>query len=103
MRVIAFYKGKKLVGRPIRIRPHIVGRLRFTKSDLKKMGSHRSVATQKKVCENTLGFKFSKGNDKKAPGCGSCWCCKPLGLKPAPKHYQCHHWTKSDLKKNGKP
>ena len=35
----------------------------------------------KQSCENAgVGFVFSKGDDKMAPGCGSCWCCQPLGI-----------------------
>ena len=39
------------------------------------MGASPSVATK------TLGYKFSKGDETKAPGCGTCWCCKPNGGK----------------------
>ena len=41
------------------------------------MGRKPSVATEKNYCENNLGYKFSHGDNKKAPGCGKCWCCKP--------------------------
>merc|ERR1712048_116762 len=49
----------------------------WTSADLKTMGRNPSVATEKNHCENNLGFKFSHGDNKKAPGCGTCWCCKP--------------------------
>ena len=42
------------------------------------MGSGRTVATEKKHCENTLGFKFTQGDERKAPGCGRCWCCRRI-------------------------
>jgi len=34
------------------------------------------------ACEGH-GYVFTKGkgNDKLAPGCGTCWCCKPKGGK----------------------
>ena len=35
-----------------------------------------SVQNEKKTCEEH-GFIFSHGNDYKAPGCGTCWCCQP--------------------------
>ena len=32
------------------------------------------------MCESAgIGFVFSEGDESKAPGCGTCDCCKPLG------------------------
>ena len=50
---------------------------RWTSKDLTKMGPRPSVATEKYHCEKNLGFKFSHGDVSKAPGCGTCWCCRP--------------------------
>jgi hypothetical protein len=36
------------------------------------------------TCERHPGFKFKgAGKDDLYPGCGSAWCCKPKGAKPA--------------------
>ena len=40
------------------------------------------------VCETHPGFKFTKGDDELAPGCGTCWCCQPGN----------NFWTKEGLK-----
>ena len=57
------------------------------------MGAY-SPQLQRKVCEQKFGntgtkrwdgiqmsdriyFVFSHGDEKKAPGCGGCWCCMP--------------------------
>ena len=32
----------------------------------------------KAVCESKPGFKYTRGNDALAPGCGHCWCCQPV-------------------------
>ena len=32
----------------------------------------------KVVCESKPGFKYTRGNDALAPGCGHCWCCEPV-------------------------
>merc|ERR1739844_33549 len=34
--------------------------------------------TQQEVCEALgYGYKFTKGDNTKAPGCNGCWCCRP--------------------------
>ena len=33
---------------------------------------------QRDYCESKPGFVFSEGDETKAPGCGTCWCCEPL-------------------------
>ena len=31
------------------------------------------------MCESAgTGYVFSRGDENQAPGCGDCWCCKPL-------------------------
>ena len=32
---------------------------------------------EKLVCESVAGRIYSKGDETKAPGCGTCWCCQP--------------------------
>ena len=34
----------------------------------------------KATCERHPGFIFTKGDDKLAPGCGTCWCCQPSNI-----------------------
>jgi len=52
--------------------------------NLKKLGG--GVKVEKNYCEGVLQFKFTQGNDGFAPGCGSCWCCKPT-------RFQCSNWA----------
>ena len=49
----------------------------WTSEDITKIAPRWNIADQKQRCENDLGFKFTKGDNTKAPGCGACWCCKP--------------------------
>ena len=34
-----------------------------------------TLEAQKKHCGETLGHVYSQGDQSKAPGCGTCWCC----------------------------
>lgn len=43
----------------------------------------RGGASEQAVCE-VNGRIFSRGDETKAPGCGSCWCCQPPAA-PAPR------------------
>merc|ERR1712003_19365 len=55
----------------------------WTSSDEAKMGN--LGLTQKDYCERSLGFVFTNGNDKLAPGCGGCYCCVPPRRKQQPQ------------------
>lgn len=33
----------------------------------------------REMCERHDGFIWTRGDDSKAPGCGTCWCCQPDG------------------------
>ena len=46
-------------------------------TDEEKAWSKANSKGSQEMCEHFGGF-FSQGNDKLAPGCGTCWCCKPL-------------------------
>ena len=45
------------------------------KVKLTQGGSSNEI--QKRTCEGYENFVFSEGDNSKAPGCGSCWCCQP--------------------------
>ena len=34
-------------------------------------------ASMGEMCERHEGYVYSQGNETLAPGCGTCWCCKP--------------------------
>ena len=34
---------------------------------------------ERPTCESHPGFVYTQGNDTLAPGCTSCFCCKPTG------------------------
>jgi len=38
----------------------------------------KAAGSERSVCES-LGHVFSKGDENKAPGCGTCWCCQKTG------------------------
>ena len=50
----------------------------WTKEDKEKngLGGH-SIGNEKETCESNRNFVYSQGDEKKAPGCGNCWCCQP--------------------------
>ena len=47
---------------------------KYTKDELQQMKTRGDKA----VCESKPGFKYTRGNDALAPGCGHCWCCQPV-------------------------
>ena len=36
-----------------------------------------SIKNEKRTCEGYESFVFTQGDESKAPGCGTCWCCQP--------------------------
>jgi len=46
----------------------------YTESDRAWRTSNK--ATQKQMCENVQGGKFTAGKNDRYPECGSCWCCQ---------------------------
>ena len=58
-----------------------VGRKSYTcyhwTEDDKKNIATRSHSIQD-YCEKNLNFRWTRGDDSKAPGCGPCYCCKPI-------------------------
>jgi len=54
------------------------------------------IKGDKAVCEAKPGFKYTRGNDALAPGCGHCWCCEQV--QPDDK-YKCYpKYTKDELR-----
>ena len=47
----------------------------WTSADL--IHIHQEGKSQKETCEKYDNFVFTEGDGRKAPGCGSCWCCQP--------------------------
>ena len=41
---------------------------------------HLIIDDEPAVCEAHSGYIFTHGNDRLAPGCGGCWCCKPRAV-----------------------
>ena len=37
----------------------------------------------------SIGNVFTRGDNRKTPGCGSCWCCKPVPTTPVPIGKNC--------------
>ncbi|XP_060603017.1 uncharacterized protein LOC132756058 [Ruditapes philippinarum] len=62
---------------------------RWTEEDNNVMGPSRTPEDERQYCEGVLGYIFTQGKNEEYPGCGECWCCKPLDLV-------CHHWTEED-------
>ncbi|XP_063427691.1 uncharacterized protein LOC134711167 isoform X4 [Mytilus trossulus] len=48
---------------------------------------------QKSICEKH-GRKFTKGKNKRYPGCGTCWCCQKAKGKPPKCLQKCHKKAK---------
>ncbi|CAG2244657.1 Plasminogen,Hepatocyte growth factor [Mytilus edulis] len=44
---------------------------------------------EKSICEKH-GRKFTKGINKRYPGCGTCWCCQKAKGKPPKCRNKCH-------------
>ncbi|XP_076095742.1 uncharacterized protein LOC143066817 [Mytilus galloprovincialis] len=48
---------------------------------------------EKSICEKH-GRKFTKGINKRYPGCGTCWCCQKAKGKPPKCRNKCHKKAK---------
>ncbi|XP_060576705.1 uncharacterized protein LOC132734020 [Ruditapes philippinarum] len=63
---------------------------RWTEEDIKAMVPSRTTETERKQCEDVLGYTYSPDYSK----CGGCSCCQPQVLV-------CHKWTEEDDKAMG--
>ena len=59
------------------------------KANIAKRGEEVDYCYQKGA-----GFRHTRGDNSKAPGCGSCWCCQPDFDR-----YQCYHWNEAEKKR----